>query len=263
MEEKAKILLTFDLEEFDLPLEYGQPIDKDRQISISTAGLQVLLSILKEYDIDATFFTTAYYAECQPQLIERIASRHEVASHMYYHSDYDRAHVHTSKLKLEEISNTKIYGIRMPRLQQVDRKKIKEAGYLYDSSLNPTFLPGRYNHLKSKRVLHTDLTTGLLILPMSTSIIRIPLFWLSFKNFHLAFYEYLCRFAIRKDSYLHLYFHPWEFADLSPYRIPSFIKRNSGVKMEQRFRWLIDKFFAGKYDFMRVIDFIQAQSHIS
>lgn len=256
MSEKNKILLTFDLEEFDLPLEFGEQIDEDEMFQTSTKGLEIILKLLNEYKIKATFFTTAIYAEKHPKLIERIISeKHELASHMYYHSNYNEEHILKSKKKLEEISNTSVNGIRMPRLKKVNLEKIKKAGYLYDSSLNPTFIPGRYNNLSKPKTLFTDPSTNLLILPFSTSIFRLPLFWLSFKNFNLHFYILLCKYTLKRDNYLHLYFHPWEFANLSKYKIPFYIKRNSGYIMSKRFKYLLNK-LSQKNDFLTITEFL-------
>jgi hypothetical protein len=77
-------------------------------------------------------------------------------------------------------------------------------------------------------------------IPVSvTPVIRFPLFWLSFKNIPLPVYIHLCRSAMRKDSYLHLYFHPWEFAELKSFKIPWYIKTHSGNSMSERFEKLI------------------------
>lgn len=258
MNKKNKIILTFDLEEFDLPLEYNQPINKEEQLNVTTEGLITLLSILKENTIKATFFTTAYYAENNTNLIKKIVDEgHELASHMYYHSDYNEKHVLSSKQKLEEISNTKIYGIRSPRLKNLDKNMIKEAGYIYDSSLNPTYIPGRYNNLNKPRKPYIDKDTGLHIIPFSTSIFRIPLFWLSFKNLSPLIYLFLCKSALKKDGYIHLYFHPWEFSDLSGFNIPNMIKRNSGLKMTRRFRNLLQNLSKNDNEFFTLINFIK------
>ncbi len=233
---KNKILLTFDLEEFDLPLEYNTEISKQSQLDITTTGLKNLIPILKRNNITATFFTTAYYAENNVSLIqELIKDGHEIASHFYYHSDYCPSHILKSKQKLEEITNQQITGIRIPRLKEMDINLIKDAGYLYNSSLNPTYLPGRYNNYFKPRVLSRDLTTNLFILPFSvTPIVRFPLFWLTFKNINLQLFVFLCRQTLRKDKYLHLYFHPWEFTDLSAFEIPAYIKNKSGKRMHDR-----------------------------
>ena len=101
------ILLTFDLEEFDLPEEYNIPINKEEQLNVTTQGLKNLLTLLDKYNIQATFFTTAYYAIKNPDLIKLISNKHEIASHMFYHSNYNPTHIIESKRKLEEITGKK------------------------------------------------------------------------------------------------------------------------------------------------------------
>ncbi|MFD2146790.1 hypothetical protein [Mucilaginibacter antarcticus] len=50
------ILLGFDVEEFDMPLEYGKELAFEEQISISTSGTLKILDLLKEAGVKATFF---------------------------------------------------------------------------------------------------------------------------------------------------------------------------------------------------------------
>jgi len=190
MTKPTTICLTFDLEEFDLPLGFKQEISKERQIEITTNGMETLLPLLK--DISCTFFTTANYAENNPALIKQLSVSHEIASHSYFHSSFDKADLKKSREVLQTISGTEITGFRMPRMAKVNYQDIKEAGYLYDSSLNPTFILGRYNHFTSpKTIFKTD--NDLLVVPASvTPSLRIPLFWLTFKNSSVAWY---CRQA--------------------------------------------------------------------
>ncbi|MEO5788144.1 MAG: polysaccharide deacetylase [Gelidibacter sp.] len=165
---------------------------------------------------------------------------HELASHLCYHSDYNPDHVLSSKQKLEEISGTKIVGIRSPRLKTLDSHLIKEAGYHYDSSLNPTYIPNRYNNFNKSRKIVKHI--GIIIVPFSVAtLFRIPLFWLSFKNMALKIYLFFCLKALKKDGYLHLYFHPWEFADLNEFDIPVYIKKISGDKMCYKFDTFLQK----------------------
>ena len=49
----------------------------------------------------------------------------------------------------------------------------------------------------------------------------------------------MCETAMKKDSYLHLYFHPWEFDDLESFNIPQYIKKLSGTSLLERFEKLI------------------------
>lgn len=51
------ILLSFDIEEFDMPLEYEGTIPFEEQLQVSRNGLQNILAILK-HNAKATFFST-------------------------------------------------------------------------------------------------------------------------------------------------------------------------------------------------------------
>ena len=236
------ILLSFDIEEFDMPFEYGKDISFDDQISISRKGTIIILDILKKHNIKATFFSTAVFAMAVPDVLQRIVNEgHEVASHTYFHSEFKNSDLLSSKLKLEEITNSKIVGLRMPRMFPVDKSEVEKAGYLYNSSINPTFLPGRYNHFDKPRTFYRD--PKIWQIPASVSpIFRFPLFWLSFRNLPLFIYKILCNWTLGKDGYLNIYFHPWEFTELTDkkrFGFPSYISRNSGVKMEKRLENLI------------------------
>ena len=61
-----------------------------------------------------------------------------------------------------------------------------------------------------------------------TPTLRLPLFWLSLKNFPFAYYKQLCYRTLQTDGFLNLYVHPWEFTDLSAYnKIPAYVRRHS------------------------------------
>ena len=224
------ILLSFDIEEFDMPFEYQKEISFDEQISISTKGSIIILDLLAKHNIKATFFSTVVFALNAPEIIQRIKNEgHELASHTYYHSKFENKDLLESKLKLEEISGLPIHGFRMPRMMPVSDLEIEKAGYSYNSSINPTLLPGRYNNYYN--------LGKVLQLPASVSPFRIPLFWLSFHNFPLVYYKYLAKKTYLKDGYLNIYFHPWEFIDLTnkeKFGFPNYVSKNSGQKMVTR-----------------------------
>jgi peptidoglycan/xylan/chitin deacetylase (PgdA/CDA1 family) len=237
------ILLSFDIEEFDMPFEYGKLIDFKDQISISEEGTLAILDILKKHQVKATFFSTATFAINTPEVMKRIVDEgHEVASHNYYHSDFKVEHLKLSREKLEELTGQEIHGFRMPRMQPVDEIEIFKAGYHYNSSLNPTYLPGRYNNYKKPRTFFYE--KGVLQIPASVSpLIRFPLFWLSFHNLPLNIYKWLSKMTIKKDGYLNLYFHPWEFTDLNQperFNFPKYVSKNSGNSMIERMDIFID-----------------------
>ncbi|WP_443945958.1 polysaccharide deacetylase family protein [Pedobacter sp. AW1-32] len=252
------VLLSFDIEEFDMPFEYQKDITFDDQISISRAGTIAILDILDRFSVKATFFCTVTFAEQIPDLIKRIVDAgHELASHGYYHSDFEPEHLLSSKLKLEELSGQEIIGYRMARMMPVDEKEIAKAGYRYNSSINPTYLPGRYNNFHVSRTYFYK--ENVLQIPASVSpAIRFPLFWLSFHNLPLSIYKKLASWTYKKDRYLNIYFHPWEFTDLDDedrFGFPAYVRKNTGNKMIERMSNLIAWMKAKNYPFQTIKDF--------
>jgi peptidoglycan/xylan/chitin deacetylase (PgdA/CDA1 family) len=257
-------MLSFDLEEFDVPAEYGIDLKFDEQIRISKVGLERILELLDKHQITATFFTTVVFAEQQPELIRRIiAAGHELGSHGWYHSSFENEHLAASRAKLREMFGVEVNGFRMARMMDVDHQAIRNAGYKYNSSLNPTYLPGRYNNFSGPRTVFDE--DGLLHLPASvTPFFRLPLFWLSFHHFSLWFYKAACRRTINHDRYLNLYFHPWEFADLKTDvpGLPWLITRNSGKAMVRRFDEMIRWMKRRGYFFDPIENFLSSKKQI-
>ncbi len=243
-----------------MPHEYGKTLLFEEQISCSREGTQIILDILKAQNIKATFFSTVVFASHSADLIGRIINEgHELASHGYYHSKFENIHLRESKLELEKISGQVIKGFRMARMMPVEDRAIQEAGYLYNSSLNPVYLPGRYNNFFKPRTFFS--TDKLLQIPASaTPLLRLPLFWLSFHNFPLWLYRALCLQAINKDHYLNIYFHPWEFIDLTQphFGLPNFVSKNSGSKMIQRFNSWISWLKSKGYSFTTISQFAES-----
>ncbi len=231
------ILLSFDIEEFDMPFEYGKTISFADQLSISTEGTIKILALLKQHQVKATFYCTANFALNKPDVIaEIVKDGHEIASHGYYHSDFKVEHLRQSKEALEKLTGKIVSGYRMARMMPVDEKEIYQAGYTYNSSINPTFLPGRYNNFHRPRTwFYQD---QVLQLPSSvTPIVRFPLFWLTFHNLPLRLIEWMCNRTYKKDGYLNLYFHPWEFTDLNQpkrFNFPKYVVKNSGELFVKR-----------------------------
>lgn len=258
------VLLSFDIEEFDMPMEYDKTIPFHEQISVSAEGTKIILDILKEHKIRATFFSTVVFATHAKDLIHRIiAEGHELASHGYFHLQFEREHLLQSKLELEKISGKPVNGFRMARMMPVEDNAIQEAGYVYNSSLNPVYLPGRYNNFfKPRTFFYTD---KLLQVPASaTPIIRLPLFWLSFHNFPQWLYRAACFRTINVDYYLNIYFHPWEFIDLTQpkFGLPKFVSKNSGAQMTERFHMWIRLMKNKEYRFSTLSEFAELHKQV-
>lgn len=252
------VLFSFDLEEFDMPLEYGYPISFREQISVSTEGTKSLLNILKQNEVPSTFFSTCTFALENQDLVKSLESEgHELASHSYYHSKFSPEDLALSKKKLEDISQREIKGLRMPRMKGVDSRLIDDAGFLYDASLHPTYIPGRYNNLSKRRTIFKEDQHW--EIPASVSpLLRIPLFWLSFHHFPLATYQFFLRRTIKKDGYVVLYFHPWEFVNLKgKYGLTYLTTKNTGEMMQQRFIELIKWMKEEKYEFNTIHSFLK------
>lgn len=233
------ILLSFDVEEFDTPLEYGRALSEEAQFEACRTGLDRILELLGRKGITATFFTTANYALHHAEQMRTLAARHEIASHGYYHSHLEDRHLLESRLVLEELTGRPILGFRRARMAATDNRLIAAAGYRYNSSENPTVIPGRYNHFFAARTPH--LSGPLLNIPASvTPRVRFPLFWLSFKNFPLWWIRCVSKRVLEADGMLCLYFHPWEFIDLSSYGLPWYIRRIDGQRLLDRLAKFID-----------------------
>jgi peptidoglycan/xylan/chitin deacetylase (PgdA/CDA1 family) len=255
MQKDKTILLSFDVEEFDLPVEYGINISKDEQLQVGYRGLQMIKPLLDRSSVQATLFTTAFFAGHFPEIIRSLSGRHEIGSHSFFHSSFNNPDLAASKLSLENITGKKVEGLRMPRMKQVDPGLVLEAGYSYNSSVNPTWIPGRYNHLGLPRTPWYE--KHVLQFPVSvTPHFRVPLFWLAFKNLPYSFFLDLVLRTLRHDGYVCLYFHPWEFIDLSGYKLPSYLKKGSKRELYQKLEKLVND-LSSEGSFSTMNDFIK------
>lgn len=255
------ILLSFDIEEFDVPKEHNVDLPFEEQIRISVEGTIRILDCLLSNQVKATFFCTANFAVHAPQIIKRIQEEgHEVASHGFNHWTFEVADLQKSKETLEELTGVTIRGYRQARMMPVPEKAMYDAGYCYNSSLNPTFIPGRYMHLSTPRTYF--MKEGVLQIPASvTPIIRFPLFWLSYHNLPGSLYRWLCKRTHHHDGYLVTYFHPWEFYPLSEHpewKLPFIIRNHSGEAMADRLNVFVQYFKKRGIPFVTFSEFVDS-----
>lgn len=256
------ILLSFDLEEFDIPNEYGGFVSESLQMDITREGMGRLLPLLQTLDASCTFFTTANYALQNQHQVKQLATEHEIASHAFYHSQFTQGDILHSKQVLESIAQSSVTGFRMPRLAEVPRDLLTNAGYAYDASLNPTLLPGRYNKLHSPRTIFRE--GNLSVVPASvTPNLRIPLFWLAFKNCPLSLFKRWSGQVLNRDGYISLYFHPWEYASLERFtNLPGYVRRPSGERLLEKLanylHWL-----SSLGEFTTMHDFVQKRNQMA
>ena len=236
-----KVLLSFDIEEFDLPKEHGVSISLENGLKVSEEGLIRILEVLDDVGVKATFFITGNFAKGKSELVQEIKKGgHEIACHGVDHFKPAKSDIFESKKIVEKVAGTKVTGYRQPRMFEISYEELKRCGYKYDSSVNPAFIPGRYNHLDMPRNLF--IKEGVVEVPTSVAgFMRVPLFWLALHLMPMNVYVKFAKMAIKKTGYFATYFHPWEFAEvLKDYNaVPAYIKRNSGKKLAARLERLI------------------------
>ena len=216
------VLLSFDTEEFDVPREHGVDFSLQQGMEVSVTGTHRILDVLKENEVKATFFCTGNFVNNAPDTIRRIIDEgHELACH----------------------------GVE--RMFPVSDDDIAKAGYLYNSSLNPAFIPGRYMHLTDPRTCF--MKGDVVQIPASvTPLLRFPLFWLALHNLPESLYHRMVRRVLKHDGYFVTYFHPWEFYELKEHpemKMPFIIKNHSGLQMVQRLDRLVKMLKKHGYEF--------------
>ena len=153
---------------FDFDAESAQIRENEEPVRVSKGqfaiqrGLSRILTLLKDYEIQSTFFVCGWVAEKYPQLIEEITGDgHEIAAHGYLHERLDTlefneeiiVHEHTNKI-LEDLIG-KVKGFRAPywKLSKHTLTIMAEMGYIYDSSLMDEDRPYVYSVPESPRNL--------------------------------------------------------------------------------------------------------------
>ena len=256
---KRNILLSFDFEEFDVPREHGVDIPLVESMQVSRQGAMRILDCLKDNGVKATFFCTVNFARLAPEVMRRIvAEGHEVASHGCDHWQPKESDVKESKEILEQLTGSEVKGYRQPRMFPISDTALKDAGFIYNSSLNPAFIPGRYMHLREPRTPFS--ANGLIQIPASvTPLIRFPLFWLSLHHLPQWLYLTLAKRVLNHDGLMVTYFHPWEFADDTTkpqYKLPFVVRRHCGRPMLQRLDRLIVSLLQQNAQFVTFTDYL-------
>lgn len=260
---KRMILLSFDIEEFDGPREHGVEYSLQEGMEVSVEGTNRILDVLKANDVCATLFCTGNFAENAPEVMQRIMEEgHEVACHGVDHFEPKESDFALSKEIVERVCGIEVTGYRQPRMFPVVESEIKRVGYLYNSSLNPAFIPGRYMNLKTPRTWF--MKDGVMQIPASvTPLFRFPLFWLSLHNLPEWIYHRLVRRVLTHDGYFVTYFHPWEFFELKKhpeFKMPFIIRNHSGQEMTERLDNLIKMLKKQNHKFITYNEFVKIHS---
>ncbi len=214
------------------------------------SGLRVLLDLLAEADVRATFFVLGWQAEKTPHVVRELATRgHEIASHGYSHRfvyrqtpEVFRRELRRSLDVLEQLSGKRVVGYRAPffsitadALWALDI--LAEEGILYDSSIFPT-MNYRYG------IPGADRYPGWLRTPSGARLYEIPLSTVRAPHArarrglnlplggggYFRLYPYgvtrgLARHLREKEGQgLIFYVHPWEYDPGQPHvRMPRIV----------------------------------------
>jgi len=189
-----------------------------------------ILDLLDKYNVKATFFVLGWIAERKPELVKEIHSRgHEIASHGYGHIiNYELSReeiyedIKKSKELLESITGNKVVGYRAPNFSVTQDviDALTTLGFEYDSSYHPFSGNERYGQLGTNEKGIFKLNDSLTEIPMS--VWKNKFFELSiagggyFRLYPYHFFRALTSSYLKKNDYMIMYFHPWEFDPEQP-----------------------------------------------
>jgi hypothetical protein len=189
-------------------------------------GLPKILNLFKKEGINATFFVTGVMAEQYPDLIKRIPKEgHELGCHGYSHARFDRMEKEEARVALRKAGKVlrefekRLVSFRAPNLQFPENylKLLEDEGFLYDSSLAAYKPPFPKSKMEGK-IIRIPAT-------ITSSFLRLPV------GFFLP--------ILKRSNAPVLFFHPWEFVDMSETPIRLDCKFNTGEKALQNLKTLI------------------------
>ncbi len=252
-----KVALTVDLEEWRVPEDFRTGrVPEEVKLRVTREGLHVLLEILGEEGVKATFFVTRYFAERNRAILRDLLSAgHEVGAHGTYHvrASHENANRNLESLRettsaLEAVLGTRPRGYREPyfEVRKSTLTALMQVGYLYDSSILGTWLPEKLHWIQvptTPFVWTSPSREGKLVeLPVSVfPKLRIPVGWWWFrKNFGELPLTATARLYFGLDQPIVTNVHPWELAQPPQgYRIPFHVAHNCGGKSAKQIVRLI------------------------
>jgi polysaccharide deacetylase family protein (PEP-CTERM system associated) len=246
---KAVCAFTVDVEGFaeshaqsvHVPKTYLSIESTDREIE---ENLAVTIDLLAEFDVKATFFFLGRIAQTASRLVRRVADTgHEIGCHSLNHLRITgqtrgefRRDLRSAKAALEDASGTAVSGFRAPDFSIGNENtwafdEIQDAGFLYDSSVVPTFIHDVYGMRDvSERIFQWP--NGLIEFPMPVVRIlglRIPCGGGGyFRLFPGSWTRRLFAARNRRNIPTTFYIHPYEIGPVAP-TLP-------GLPLARRFR---------------------------
>ena len=243
------IALTIDCEEWTSALIRDIKSKENYNTLFSKEGNDNLLKVLDKHKIRATFFTTGFFTDREKEHIRKIYNKgHEVASHGYDHTfPYSKkvnlnSDVARSKKAIEKVIKSRIKGFRAPRMAFSHEliKVLDKNKFEYDSSLNPSYLPGVYHNRKYPLGIFNPVDNlKIKEIPVAAyPYFRFPMSWVFIRNIGGLWANLGSNLLLKQDIAPVLYFHSWEFKKIKSANIPIYLKYHTG----KQFCKLLDNF---------------------
>jgi len=208
---------------FPIAAEHSDASRQDREIERNVA---VVLDLLAEHGVRATFFVLGRIARDLPHLVRRIAAGgHEVGSHGQEHlrivglaPEVFRDMVARSRADLEQVSGTRVVGFRAPDFSITPASLwaldiLRETGFAYDSSIYPFAGHDVYGIPGATPTIHRA-PNGLVEFPLATTSLlgrRIPFGGGGYLRLYPLFVtQALIRRQNRRREPCMVYIHPYE-----------------------------------------------------
>lgn len=181
--------LTFDIEDWFHLLKIESVSDPRLWPTLPTLAeryTDLILQLLAEKNVRATFFTVGWVAERYPSIVKKIVRQgHEIAAHSYWHRAVStltpeefRSDLWKCIDTLEQQGGRKVMGFRAPGFTITRHERwafdvMLDLGLKYDASLCPTY--GRYAGYDCPLAPHicNDAPSGRPIPELPMSVVRI------------------------------------------------------------------------------------------
>ncbi len=222
---KKTICLTIDVEP-----DFAGLLAKDVYCGMNDLGK--LEEIRRKYNLKITAFVTGKSLEDNPDILKHLKSmKCEIEQHSYSHQIGHDSKLNDIKkgIKIhEKIVGNSPHGYRAPQgiITQKEVFFLESMGIKFDSSIFPSFFPGRYNRLNFPLVPYMIKDSSIMELPFGVvRRIRIPISLSYIQLFGLSTFKLL--FKLFGLPELLVYdFHTYELGKLSSYnqlpRLPKF-----------------------------------------
>ncbi len=222
--------LTIDVEEYFQVSAFEKCIDRSKWSTFPSRverNINVILDLLDESNVKATFFILGWIAERHPNLIRQVHDNgHEIACHGLQHvrvnsqnTEQFKSDVVQAKKILEDVISSSVKGYRAASFSINDKNiwaldVLKENGFAYSSSINP-IRHDLYGMPDAPRFPFKVKNDSILEIPIST-VRMIGRNWPCGGGGFFRILPYnLFRAGLRKINQQEkksaiFYFHPWE-----------------------------------------------------